>query len=179
MVKVWVSHRRGVGFGHSWRVKESQERGLVSSVPHRHNPRLPPGVRKTDTFIVIYLFVLHSVNHEKTYHFTACLTSLWTSFSVFCVKTARDVVTVCLYLLNIHYFTYTFSTCTYRGSHTQAHMYNQYTRGMATTRHSSLVERSGKKAFVRDKGLAHTQKGGKKCQEKPDIHESKAKDLST
>jgi len=47
-------------------------------------------------------------------------------------------------------------------------MYNQHTRGMATTRHRSLVERGGRKAFVRDKGLAHTQKGGKK---KADIHE--------
>jgi len=30
-------------------------------------------------------------------------------------------------------------TCTYRGTHTQAHMYNQHTRGMETTRHRSLV----------------------------------------
>jgi len=34
-------------------------------------------------------------------------------------------------------------------------MYNQHTRGMARTRHRSLVERGGKKAFVRDKDLAH------------------------
>jgi len=41
-------------------------------------------------------------------------------------------------------------------------------RGMATTRHRSLVGRSGRKALVRDKGLAHTQKGKgkKKCQKK-------------
>jgi len=45
-------------------------------------------------------------------------------------------------------------------------MYNQHTRGMATTRHRSLVERGGRKAFVRDKGLAHTQKR-KKNLEKP------------
>ena len=47
---------------------------------------------------------------------------------------------------------------------------------MATTRHRSLVERGGREASVRDKGLAHTQKGGKKRGEmsgKPDIHESK------
>jgi len=37
-------------------------------------------------------------------------------------------------------------------------MYNQHTRGMATTRHRSLVERGGKKAFVKGKGLAHTPK---------------------
>jgi len=33
---------------------------------------------------------------------------------------------------------------------------------MTTTSHRSLAERGGRKAFVRDKGLAHTQKGGKK-----------------
>jgi len=35
-------------------------------------------------------------------------------------------------------------------------MYKQHTRGMETTRHRSLVERGGRKAFVRD--LAHTPK---------------------
>jgi len=34
-------------------------------------------------------------------------------------------------------------------------MYNQHTRGMARTRHRSLVEKGGRKAFVRDKDLAH------------------------
>ena len=55
--------------------------------------------------------------------------------------------------LYLHFF-----TCTYRGTHAQAHMYNQHTRGMATTRHRSLVERGGRKAFVRDKGLAKREK---------------------
>jgi len=109
----------------------------------------PPRVRKTDTFIVFYLFVLQSVTCLKTCHFATCLTILWTSISVFYVKTARDVVTVLLifakYLsLYLHIF-----TCKYRGTHTQAHtgMYNQHTRGMATTRHRSLVERGGRKMF--------------------------------
>jgi len=57
-------------------------------------------------------------------------------------------------------------------------MYNQHARGMATTRHRSLVERGGRKAFVRDKDIAHTQKGTK-YQKKPDIHECKEKDSST
>ena len=39
-------------------------------------------------------------------------------------------------------------TCTYRDTHTQAHMYNQHTRGMETTRHRSLVESGGKKALL-------------------------------
>jgi len=60
-------------------------------------------------------------------------------------------------------------------------MYNQHTRDMVITRHRSLVEWGGKKAFVRDKGLAHTQKGKYiyVYQEKTAIHESKDKDLST
>jgi len=37
---------------------------------------------------------------------------------------------------------------------------------MATTRHRGLVERGRRKAFVRDKGFAHTQKGGNKRREK-------------
>ena len=77
------------------------------------------------------------------------------------MKTARDVVTVLLifdtYLsLYLHIF-----TCTYRGPHTQAHMYNQHTRGMETTRHWSLVEKGRRKAL---KETLHTQK--KKCQAK-------------
>ena len=75
-------------------------------------------------------------------------TILWTSIPVFYVKTARDVVTVLLifakYLsLYLHIF-----TCTYRVTHTQAHMYNQHTRGMATTRYRSLGERGGRKALL-------------------------------
>ena len=82
------------------------------------------------------------------------------------VNTTCDVVRVLLisakYLsLYLHIF-----ICTYRGTHTQAHMYNQQTIGLATTRHGSLVERGGRKAYVRDKGLAHTKKGKKKRKKK-------------
>jgi len=84
----------------------------------------------------------------KTCHFAACFTILWTSIFVFYVNTARDVVTVSLIFakclsLYLHIF-----TCTYRGTHTQAHMYNQHTREMETTRHRSLVERGGRKALL-------------------------------
>jgi len=74
----------------------------------------------------------------------------------FYVETARDVVTILFifaeYLsLYLHFF-----TCTYRGTHTQAHMYNnQHTRGMATTRHRSLVEMGARKALLKN---LHTQK---------------------
>jgi len=99
-------------------------------------------------------------------------TILWSSISVFYVQTAVDVVTVLLvfakYLsLYLHIF-----TCTYRGTHKQAHMYNQHTRGTAATRHRSLVERGGGKALLE---ALYTPKKNtkKKCQENPDIHESK------
>jgi len=58
-------------------------------------------------------------------------------------------------------------TCTYRGTHTQAHMYNQHTRGMATSRHRSLFERGGRKALLE---TLHTQKN--KMSGKIDIHDS-------
>ena len=53
----------------------------------------------------------------------------------------------CLYLPNISLYLHIF-TCTYRGTHTQAHMYNQHTRRTATTRHRSLVETGGRKALL-------------------------------
>ena len=70
----------------------------------------------------------------------------------------------CLYLPNIHHFTYTFS----HARHTQAHIYNQHIRGMATTRHKGLVEGGGRKALL-ETLHTHTKKRktGKKCQEKP------------
>jgi len=126
----------------------------------------PPQIRKTDTFIVFYLFVLHSVMCLKTCHFAACFTILWTSISVSYVNTVRDVVTGFLifakYLsLCLHIF-----TCTYRGTHTQAHMYNQHTRGMETTRHRSLVERGGRKALLETLHIhTHKKKINKKMSE--------------
>ena len=44
-----------------------------------------------------------------------------------------------------------------------------YCGGMETTRHRSLTERGGRKAFL------ETLQQPKKCQENPDIHESKEK----
>jgi len=61
--------------------------------------------------------------------------------------------------------------CTYKGTHTQAHMYNQHMRGMATTRYRSLVERGERKALLE---TLHTNQK-KKCQKKIDIHESQEK----
>jgi len=81
---------------------------------------------------------------------------------MFYLNTACDIVTVLLifekYLsLYLHIF-----ACKYTGTHTRAHMHNQHTRGMVTTRHRSLVESSGKKALVRDKDRARKQKKGEK-----------------
>jgi len=74
-----------------------------------------PRVRKTDKFIVLYLFVLHSVTRLKIEHFAACFTILWTSISVFILKHVTSS-RFCLYLLNMYHFTYTFSH-----AHTEAH----------------------------------------------------------
>jgi len=48
-----------------------------------------------------------------------------------------------------------------RHTHTQAHMYNQHTRGMETIRHRSLVERVGRKALL-ETLHTHTHKKTKK-----------------
>jgi len=55
-------------------------------------------------------------------------------------------------------------------------MYDQHTGGMETTRHRSLVGKGGRKAFVRDKGLARTKK---KMSGKTDISNPKNIFLST
>ena len=70
----------------------------------------------TDTFIVFYLFVLHSVTCLKTCYFTAYFTSRWTSISVFLVILHMKSSRFCLYWLNIYHFTYTFWH-----AHTEAH----------------------------------------------------------
>jgi len=115
--------------------------------------------------MVFYLFVLHSITCLKTCHFTDCFTLLRTSISVFYFNTALDVVMVLFMFVKYLSFYLHIFKCTYRGTHTQARMYNQHTREMTTTRHRSLVERGGRKAFVQDKGLAHKRiqkKEGKK-----------------
>jgi len=45
-------------------------------------------------------------------------------------------------------------------------MYNQHTRGMATTRHRSLVERGGRKTLLETLHTHTQKKTQKKCQEK-------------
>jgi len=119
----------------------------------------------------IYCILLIRIACLKTCHFTVCLTSPWTSVSVFYVNTACDVVTVVLIFVEYLSLYIQIFTCTYRGTHTQEHMYNQNTtRGMATTRHrpGSLVERGRRKAFVRDKDLAYKKKQeGKKVRKHP------------
>ena len=57
-------------------------------------------------------------------------------------------------------------TCTYRGKHTKAHMYYQHTKGMATTRHRSLVERGGRKALL-ETLHTHTHTHTKMSETKP------------
>jgi len=115
---------------------------------HPYNASKIYNITETPPSVSEGAHVLHSVTCLKTCHFAACFTSLFTSIFVFYVNTTRDVVTALLtfakYLsLYLHIF-----TCTYRGTRTQAHLYNQHTRGMATTWHRSLVERDGRKALL-------------------------------
>jgi len=79
----------------------------------------------------------------------------------------------------LHNFTYKF-----RSIHTQAHIYNQHTKEVVTTRHKSLVERGEEKLLFETKALHTHKKGGKrkrkkKMSEKSDIHEFKEKDSNT
>jgi len=61
-------------------------------------------------------------------------------------------------------------------------MYNQHTRGMATTRHRSLVawlRGAEKRPLLETKALHKKIKETKTISGKPDIRESKEKDSST
>jgi len=133
----------------------------------RSQSKTPPQSPE-DGHIYCILFIRIAFYHVSKNLPLHCLFDVTISISVFYINTARDIVTVLLifakYLsLHLHIF-----ICTYRCTHTQTHMYNQHTRGTATTRHISRVERGGRKTFVIDKGLAHTtKKGEKQCQEKP------------
>ena len=101
-----------------------------------------------DGHIYCILFIRIAFCHvPQSLPFRCLFYDIMNIYFCFYVKTARDVVTVLLifakYLsLYLHIF-----TCTYRGIYTQVHMYNQHTRGMESTRHSSLVERGGRKAL--------------------------------
>ena len=65
-------------------------------------------------------------------------------------------------------------TRTYRDTYTQAHMYNQHTRGITTAGHRDLDE--GRKDFVRDLTHTYTHKK-KKLMEKNRSRESKKEDF--
>jgi len=108
----------------------------------------PPESGRRTHLLYSCLLILHSVTCLKICHFTACFTSLWTSISIFYVNTARDVVTALLIFAKYLSLYLPNFSCTYWGTHTQARMYNQHTRGMATTRHRSLVERDGRKSLL-------------------------------
>jgi len=94
----------------------SSDSGLMMENWESQSKKSPPRVRKTDTFIVFYLFVLHSVTCLKTCHFNACFTSLWTSISFSMLILHATSSRFCLYLLNNHHFTYIFSH-----AHTEAY----------------------------------------------------------
>jgi len=123
--------------------------------------------------LIRFAFCHVSENLPLRYLFTI----LWTSISVFYANTARDVVTgLLIFAKYLSYYLHIF-TCTYGDTHTQAHMYNQHTSGMETTRHRSLVERGGRKALL-ETLHTHTQSSFF-FRNKTDIHELKRKDSSS
>jgi len=105
-------------------------------------------------YIHIYIYIATSLRVLRRYEHPFLF-----FMSILHVTSSR----FCLYLLSIYHFTFTFSHA-HTGAHTHKHTciirLIQHKRGMATTRHRSLVERGGRKTFVRDKGPAH-QKNGK------------------
>jgi len=124
----------------------------------------PPKVRKKDAFIALYLFVLHSVTCLKI-DTSLLVLRHYEHLFLFLFWRRHSFAYICwiFITLSTHFQMHIQSfKCTYRSTHAQAHMYNQHTRQMATTMHRSLVWRGRRKAFVRDKGLAHTTKRGKK-----------------
>jgi len=110
----------------------------------------------------VMMTVCSDTHRPVTFDVTWCCFSCRTSIFVFYVKTACDIVTILLIFAKyLSLYLYIF-TCTYRGTHTQAHMYNQHTRGMATTRHRSLVERGERKALLETLHTFKTTKNRKK-----------------
>ena len=140
-------------------------------------PRPFPRVWKMDTFIVWYLFVLHSMTSRclKTCHFTACWTSLYLflfSMLILHVTSSR----FCLYLLNIYHFTYTFSY-----AHTEAHTHKHAciisTQEEWRQPDSGAWLRGAKERLLLVTKALSTQKEqkGQNMSEKIDVHESKEK----
>jgi len=152
-------------------VKKSQEARYnldpESFFVHRSWGRRPDGVAINEVLQIVYIFqfkrstdrdegFLEVKEAEANEQHTSIIGALKAAAPEW------DFDQIIFVVLYLHIF-----TCTYRGTYTQANMYNQHTRGMATTRHRSVVERGGGKAFVRDKDLAHTKKKeGKKTSEK-------------
>ena len=85
-----------------------------------------PRVRKTDTFIVLYLFVLYSVKYLKTFHFAACFMSLWTSISVSTLILHVTSSRFCLYLLILITLITHFHTHIQRHTHTSTHVWSAH-----------------------------------------------------
>ena len=78
--------------------------------------KTPPQTPEDGHIYCIPLIRIAFCHVSKTCQFTAHFMSFWTSISVFYINTARDVVTLCLYSLNIYHFTSIFSH-----AHTEAH----------------------------------------------------------
>ena len=98
--------------------------------------------------------------------------SLRTSFSVFYVDIARDVVMGLLISAKYLFLYLYIFTCTYRGTNTQAHRYNQHTGGMVIQDTGAWLRGAEEKLLLETKALHTHKKGGGEMSENSDIHKS-------
>ena len=88
------------------------------------------------------------------------------------------VTVVLIFAKNLSLYLHIF-TCTYRGTYTQAHMYNQHTRGTTTAGHRDWLRGGRKTLLETSRTHIHAQnKLKKKNDGKNRFHESKRKDSS-
>ena len=113
---------------------------------------------QTDTFIVFYFFILHSITCLNNCHFTACLTSLYLfMFSMLILHVTSSRFST--YLLNVYHFTYTFLY-----AHTEAHTH-KHTCIISTQKEWRQPDtgawlKGPKKGFCsRQRPCKHTKKG--------------------
>jgi len=115
-----------------------------------HNLRHPQSPKDRHVYLLFLIVFCHV---SKNLSPQCSFMSLYTSISVSTLILHVTLSQFCLYSL-IFITLYIYLTGTHRGTHTQAHMHDQHTRGLATTSHMSLAGRGGKDVLMLNKGLA-------------------------
>jgi len=100
-----------------------------------------------------------------SFPFAALFTSRWTSISVFYINTACDVVMVLvIFAKYLSRYVQNF-TCTYRDTHTQAHMYNQHTCIISTQEEVLEIILDLPFGFPINNIISHTRNSDNQAQE--------------